>query len=44
MFAENAAGRPSRYPGHGPELADGAAEVLAHSIAVTAKRSRSSPC
>ena len=23
MFAENAAGRPSRYPGHGPELADG---------------------
>jgi uncharacterized damage-inducible protein DinB len=24
MFAENAAGRPSAYPGHGPELADGA--------------------
>lgn len=23
MFAENAAGRPSRYPGHGPELAEG---------------------
>ena len=23
MFAENAALRPSRYPGHGPELADG---------------------
>jgi len=23
MFAENVAGRPSRYPGHGPELADG---------------------
>ena len=23
MFAENAAGRPSRYPGHGRELADG---------------------
>jgi uncharacterized damage-inducible protein DinB len=23
MFAENARGAPSRYPGHGPELADG---------------------
>lgn len=23
MFAENVAGRPSRYPGHGPELAAG---------------------
>lgn len=23
MFAENAQRRPSRYPGHGPELADG---------------------
>jgi uncharacterized damage-inducible protein DinB len=23
MFAENAAGRPSRYPGHGPDLASG---------------------
>jgi uncharacterized damage-inducible protein DinB len=23
MFAENVAGRPSRYPGHGRELADG---------------------
>ena len=23
MFAENAARRPSRYPGHGPELAEG---------------------
>ncbi|HEX7050420.1 MAG TPA: DinB family protein [Longimicrobiales bacterium] len=27
MFAENVAGRPSRYPGHGPELAEGAAAV-----------------
>lgn len=27
MFAENAAGRPSRYPGHGPELAEGAGAV-----------------
>ena len=29
MFAENAAGRPSRYPGHGRELADGYDDVLA---------------
>jgi uncharacterized damage-inducible protein DinB len=28
MFAENVSGRPSRYPGHGPELADGPARVL----------------
>ena len=28
MFAENAAGRPSRYPGHGRELADGREAVL----------------
>ena len=28
MFAENVAGRPSRYPGHGPELADGYAAVM----------------
>jgi uncharacterized damage-inducible protein DinB len=27
MFAENVAGRPSRYPGHGPELAVGAEAV-----------------
>ena len=27
-FVENACGRPSRYPGHGPELADGPDEVL----------------
>ncbi len=30
MFAENACGRPSRYPGHGKELADGPEEVLAY--------------
>lgn len=29
MFAENALGRPSRYPGHGPELAEGYDAVLA---------------
>jgi uncharacterized damage-inducible protein DinB len=29
MFAENVAGRPSRYPGHGRELADGHDQVLA---------------
>jgi uncharacterized damage-inducible protein DinB len=28
MFAENIQGRPSRYPGHGPELADGYDEVF----------------
>lgn len=28
MFAENAQGRPSRYPGHGRELADGPEAVL----------------
>ena len=28
MFAENAQGRPSRYPGHGRELADGYDAVL----------------
>lgn len=30
MFAENAAGRPSRYPGHGRELADGWDAVMAY--------------
>lgn len=30
MFAENAALRPSRYPGHGRELADGYDEVFAY--------------
>jgi uncharacterized damage-inducible protein DinB len=29
MFAENAQGRPSRYPGHGPELAEGWDDVNA---------------
>jgi uncharacterized damage-inducible protein DinB len=29
MFAENVCGRPSRYPGHGRELADGPDAVLA---------------
>lgn len=28
MYAENAVGRPSRYAGHGPELADGLPAVL----------------
>lgn len=28
MFAENVAGRPSRYPGHGSELASGLTGVL----------------
>jgi uncharacterized damage-inducible protein DinB len=30
MFAENVRGRPSRYPGHGPELAAGFPAVLAY--------------
>lgn len=30
MFAENALLRPSRYPGHGRELADGYEEVFAY--------------
>ncbi|HEX4962877.1 MAG TPA: DinB family protein [Thermoanaerobaculia bacterium] len=30
MFAENAQCRPSRYPGHGKELADGWSAVLAY--------------
>ena len=30
MFAENVQGNPSRYPGHGRELADGHADVLAY--------------
>lgn len=29
MFAENVRGRPSRYPGHGPDLASGHREVMA---------------
>jgi uncharacterized damage-inducible protein DinB len=30
MFAENVQGRPSRYPGHGPELADGYEATVAY--------------
>jgi uncharacterized damage-inducible protein DinB len=30
MYAENALGRPSRYPGHGRELADGFDAVLGY--------------
>ena len=30
MFAENAQRRPSRYPGHGPELADGHEAAVAY--------------
>jgi uncharacterized damage-inducible protein DinB len=30
MYAENAAGRPSRYPGHGRELADGFDAVVGY--------------
>ena len=30
MYAENVAGRPSRYPGHGPELAAGREAVLGY--------------
>jgi uncharacterized damage-inducible protein DinB len=30
MYAETAAGRPSAYPGHGPELAAGKEAVLAY--------------
>lgn len=30
MFVENVSGRPSRYPGHGRELADGRDAVLAY--------------
>ncbi len=30
MYAENVQGRPSRYPGHGRELADGFEAVLAY--------------
>jgi uncharacterized damage-inducible protein DinB len=30
MFAENVAGRPACYPGHGRELADGKGAVLAY--------------
>ncbi len=30
MYAEAAAGRPNRYPGHGPDLADGRDAVRAY--------------
>ena len=30
MYAENVAGRPTRYPGHGPELAKGPEAVAAY--------------
>lgn len=30
MFTENAAGRPSRYPGHGRDLAEGWDDVVAY--------------
>ncbi|MEP6730082.1 MAG: DinB family protein [bacterium] len=30
MYAENVAGRPARYPGHGRELADGLSAVRAY--------------
>ena len=30
MYAETVLGRPSRYPGHGRELADGLASVIAY--------------
>src|ERR671939_660464 len=30
MYAENVHGRPSRYPGHGRELADGKGEIIAY--------------
>jgi uncharacterized damage-inducible protein DinB len=30
MYGETVLGRPSRYPGHGRELADGYADVLAY--------------
>jgi len=30
MYAENAVGRPSRFAGHGPELAEGHGAVLAY--------------
>jgi uncharacterized damage-inducible protein DinB len=30
MYAETVQGRPSRYPGHGPELAEGREAVLAY--------------
>ncbi len=37
MFAENVRGRPSRYPGHGRELADGYEAVFAYLEAMHAE-------
>ena len=37
MYAETVHGRPSRYPGHGPELAAGPAAVLAYYDALHAE-------
>jgi uncharacterized damage-inducible protein DinB len=37
MFAENVAGRPSRYPGHGRELADGWDATIAYLDAMHAE-------
>jgi uncharacterized damage-inducible protein DinB len=37
MFAENAQRRPSRYPGHGSELADGFDDVIAYHDAMHAE-------
>jgi uncharacterized damage-inducible protein DinB len=37
MFAENVQGRPSRYPGHGRELADGHEAVFAYLDAMHAE-------
>lgn len=37
MYAENAAGRPSRYAGHGPELAGSLEEVIAYYDAMHAE-------
>ena len=42
VFAEYACLRPSRYPGHGRELADGAAAVRAFFERSIARRSKSS--
>jgi hypothetical protein len=43
MYAENACGRPSRYPAHGRELADGYDAVLDYLPGFIARRWRFSP-
>ena len=40
MYAENAAGRPSRYPGHGRDLADGHEATLRYYDAMHAESMR----